>query len=487
MKKIYAILMTSSILASGSLFSQQRYIDEVFTDVTVSTDVPYGSNYNVYISPPTPTSQPLVMDVYEPMGDSITDRPLIVLAHAGSFLPECTQNTLPLGTKQDSAMVEMCMQFAKRGYVAVSMDYRLGWNPLGNADDRAGTIMTAVYLAYLDMKACVRYMKINSSTYGIDENKVVVGGSNSGGYVALAYGALNDTTELQYLKFLHSSTGDPYVDQDLWGDFEGDNGTAGFFNYNNPGASSDVQLILNLGGAIGDTLWQEAGELPIISFHGEADSLTPINSKTVVVAATGQPVVEVSGGRHISRRANNLGNQNFYDQFFNDAYTQSAQSKTSYPGFMPFFGPANGYEPWAWYNENSPCIASPGSGTGSAANPLATKSKALAYIDTIMGFFCPRAVQVLGLPGNTVGINNPEELSERVLAYPNPTNDVLNISSDFEVLSAAIYNVDGAVVWSDINERNRKFAVNVSSFEKGFYILRLETERGTINKKIVIN
>lgn len=486
MKKIYTLLVTSGLIAGSNLYSQQRYVDEVFTDVTVSSSVTYGSNFNVYISPPTPTSQPLVMDVYEPMGDTIAERPLVVLAHAGSFLPECAQNTLPLGSKLDSSIVEMCKQFAKRGYVAVAMNYRLGWNPLGDADARAGTIMTAVYLAHLDMKACVRYLKINSSTYGVDTNKIVVGGSNSGGYVALAYGALNDTTELHYLKFLNSSTGQSYINQGLWGDFEGDNGTAGFYNYNNPGVSSEVHLVLNLGGAIGDTLWQEAGELPIISFHGEADSLTPINTKTVIVAATGQPVVEVSGSRHISRRANNLGNQNFHDQFFNDAFTQSAQSKTTYPGFMPFYGPANGYEPWAWYNENSPCIAA-GSGFGSAANPLATKAKALAYIDTIMGYFCPRAVQVLGLPGNTVGIDNHDELSKHILVYPNPSRDVINISSDFEVLSAALYSINGGLVWSDINERNRKFSINVSLLEKGFYFIRLETDRGIVNKKVVVN
>ena len=164
MKKHVLILSSIALLGSQLSMAQSRYLDEVFTSVTVSSSVQYGSNYNVYISPPTPTSQPLVMDVYEPVGDSITDRPLIILAHAGSFLPQCTQNTLPLGTKKDSCMVEMCTQFAKRGFVAVSMDYRLGWNPLGNADDRAGTIMTAVYLAYLDMKACVRYMKLNAAT-----------------------------------------------------------------------------------------------------------------------------------------------------------------------------------------------------------------------------------------------------------------------------------------------------------------------------------
>ena len=483
MKKHVLILSSIALLGSQLSMAQSRYLDEVFTSVTVSSSVQYGSNYNVYISPPTPTSQPLVMDVYEPVGDSITDRPLIILAHAGSFLPQCTQNTLPLGTKKDSCMVEMCTQFAKRGFVAVSMDYRLGWNPLGNADDRAGTIMTAVYLAYLVMKAFVRYLILNAATYGIDTSRIVVGGSNSGGYVALAYGALNDTNELNLLKFRHSVSGQPYVNQGLWGDFEGDNGTTGYYNYNNPGVSSDVQLILNLGGAIGDTTWQTAGELPIISFHGEADSLTPINTKTVVVAATGQAVVEVSGSRHLSRRANNLGNQVFHDQHFTDAYTMSQESKTTYPGFMPFFGAANGYEPWAWSDSSSACAV----GFGSAANPLANKTKALAYIDTIMGYFCPRAVQVLTLPGNTVGIDEGAVTESTLSIYPNPASDLITVRSGHNLRSAGIYDVRGSRLWSRSYDVGNLITIDVSGMENGIYILHVETDRGIAKRKVVVN
>jgi hypothetical protein len=425
-----------------------------------------------------------MMDVYEPSGDTVTERPLIILAHAGSFLPKCAQNTLPLGDKEDSAMVQMCNEFAKRGYVAVSMDYRLGWNPIASAQkDRIGTIMTAVYLAMQDMKACVRYMKLNQSTYGIDSTKICVSGSNSGGYVALAYGSLNDTNELWLPKFVDiGGTNKPLVDIHRWGDFEGDNGTPGFFNYNNPGPSSDIAMVMNLGGAIGDSSWINAGEVPIINFHGEADSLTPINCKVVIVAATGQPVVEVCGGRPIAARATRLGNQNFYDENFTDAYTQSAKGKTNHKGFMPFFGPANGYEPWAWYDQNSPCIAA-GSGYGSAANPLATKPKALAYIDTIMGYFCPRFVAHTTY--NSVREN--ENINDKVSVYPNPSSDVIYISTSLTVEAAALYDVSGKMVWNGISERNSNFQLDVSKLDHGIYFLNLQTDKGIARKKIAVN
>ncbi|MEQ9063575.1 MAG: T9SS type A sorting domain-containing protein [Vicingaceae bacterium] len=484
MKKITLLSLAITCLMLVNSFSQTRYIDEVFTGVTVTKNVKYGDNFNVYINPPTPQSQPLVMDVYEPTGDTVTDRPLIILAHAGSFLPKCSQNTLPLGDKEDSTMVEMCREFAKRGYVAISMDYRLGWNPIASAQkDRIGTIMTAVYLAMQDMKACVRYVKSNSGTYGIDSTKICVGGSNSGGYAALAYGSLNDTNELWLPKFVDvGGTNKPLVDIHRWGDFEGDNGTTGFFNYNNPGPSSDIAMVLNLGGAIGDSSWINAGEVPIINFHGEADSLTPINCKVVIVAATGQPVVEVCGSRPISDRATRLGNQKFYDDGFTDAYTQSANSKTSNKGFMPFYGPANGYEPWAWYDANSPCIAA-GSGTGSAANPLATKAKAIAYIDTIMGYFCPRFIAHTSL----VGQKELQDLSSQVSVYPNPSSDVINISTDLNVKTASIYDISGKLVWMSNYERKSTFQIDVSTLERGMYLMTIQTDKGMARKKIAVN
>ncbi len=483
MKRIFTMVIAMCATAT-MLMSQVRYIDEVFTDVDVTTDVEYDSNYSVLTG--TPDVIKLYCDVYEPNGDTETERPIVILSHAGSFLPKCVANTLPLGDRKDSAIVEMCNQFAKRGYVAVAMDYRLGWNPLStDADVRAGTIMQAVYRALQDMKACVRYFKVNQSTYGVDTNRVIVGGSNSGGYLALAYSALNDTAETQLLKFRNSQTLDPFIDMDIMGDWNGRGGSLNY--YGNAGPSSDAHMALNLGGAMADTSWQEAGEIPIVSFHGVDDALTPYGTDVVIVAATGQPVIEVSGSHDLSRYATALGNQDLSDQFFSDAISQEAAARTPHSGLYPFPGAVNGYEPWAWYNENSPCIDTTCTGFGSAANPCANKPKALAYIDTIMGYFCPRAVQVLLLPGNTVGVQDQEKLEEFVNAYPNPAQDVINIASSLDVNSVSVFNVSGKQVFFDQNERNRKFAIDVTNYEKGLYFVRIETSHGVVSKKIVVN
>src|SRR6185369_3696679 len=102
----------------------------------------------------------------------------------------------------DSSVVEMCKQFALRGYVVASIDYRLGWNPIATEQAiRTGTFVQAVYRGLQDAKTCVRYFRMNAATQGntykIDTSRIVVGGDGSAGFIATAYATLNDTAELQ--------------------------------------------------------------------------------------------------------------------------------------------------------------------------------------------------------------------------------------------------------------------------------------------------
>ena len=56
------------------------------------------------------------MDIYTPVGDNYTNRPLLIFAHGGSFIG---------GSKTNPTMVDLCETFAKRGYVTASINYRL--------------------------------------------------------------------------------------------------------------------------------------------------------------------------------------------------------------------------------------------------------------------------------------------------------------------------------------------------------------------------
>src|SRR5690606_24723066 len=84
--------------------AQVRFLEEVFTDVQVTSDIPYATNITVITGSPTP--QTLLLDVYEPEGDGDTKRPLIIMFHTGNFLPH-PQNQGTGGLKTDSTVVGM--------------------------------------------------------------------------------------------------------------------------------------------------------------------------------------------------------------------------------------------------------------------------------------------------------------------------------------------------------------------------------------------
>jgi acetyl esterase/lipase len=114
------------------------------------------------------------MDIYQPDGDTYAARPLIILAHGGSFIG---------GSKTDDAtVVELCNRFAKRGYVTASINYRLG--TLINLVSSDSTVpMGIVVKAISDGKAAIRYfMKdaATTNTYKIDTNNIFVGGNSAG-------------------------------------------------------------------------------------------------------------------------------------------------------------------------------------------------------------------------------------------------------------------------------------------------------------------
>ncbi len=99
--------------------------------------------------PPYNNFQDLLCDIYEPCGDAETERPLLVVIHGGAWAG---------GNKRD--MAPYCHQMALRGYVVVSISYRLSITPnllCWNAELDENKFFRAFYRAMQDAKAAVRY------------------------------------------------------------------------------------------------------------------------------------------------------------------------------------------------------------------------------------------------------------------------------------------------------------------------------------------
>ena len=133
LKLLKVFLSVFMILISLSLQGQTRYIDSLFQPNLSQQDVIYGNAPALgwpYLSETYTYPQDLLLDVYSPSGDTVTDRPCIVYAHGGAFL---------FGAKNDYPVVEFCERMTAKGYVVVSIAYRLGFNNLDSVSSQRAT------------------------------------------------------------------------------------------------------------------------------------------------------------------------------------------------------------------------------------------------------------------------------------------------------------------------------------------------------------
>lgn len=151
-------------------------------------------------------------------------------------------------------MTPECIDFARRGYVAATVDYRIGIE----SPENVTTILEVLLRGVQDTKAAVRFFRAHAAEYGIDTSKIFLEGSSAGSMIAVQYAYWNES-EIPM-----------GVNQTKWGDIEGTSG--------NPGHSSAISGIINYAGAIVNPIWVNAGEAAIASIDGLSDTIVPQDS-----------------------------------------------------------------------------------------------------------------------------------------------------------------------------------------------------------------
>ena len=252
MKKYLSIIILTLIFVLSFVQSQMRYRHELFDEVTKTEDVVYGNAPDlpfIFVFEWNTVDTDLTMDIYEPAGDTVTNRPVIIFLHSGAFFS---------GDNEVDDMVALSIASAKMGYVAVSVTYRLGLNVLSSYSGER-----AVYRGVQDASAAIRYLKEYHLDYGIDNEKIFIWGSSAGSFIGLH---LNFTEDDERPESTFGGGGDP----DLGCiDCEG----------NDYQHDSKPNAVISCWGAIGDLGWiDEDNTIPTIMFHGTSDAVVPFNS-----------------------------------------------------------------------------------------------------------------------------------------------------------------------------------------------------------------
>jgi len=83
-------------------------------------------------------------------------------------------------------------------------------------------------------------------------------------------------------------------------------------------------------------------------------------------------------------------------------------------------------------------------------------------------------------------LGNTDVNIESISLYPNPTSDILNIvSPQIDITSVEVYDVRGRMISTVNVENNATYKLNMGGLESAMYFVKINTENGTITKRVI--
>jgi len=244
MRIVFIVALMFTTLVQLTAQCDGRYENEIFENVTVER-VTYSDYTN------------FEMDIYQPEGDTETNRPLIIIAHGGAFL---------FGNLENPTMVSLGNLFAKRGYVVASIQYTLAANALLLSDSL--TMINVVTQAVADGKAAVRYFRKDNAEdniYRIDPDEIWFGGNSAGAILAMHLAYLDEGDEPE------DHIMDAVIENGGWPG-----------NRGNDGYPHNVKGIINLAGGLNTPSWlNNNANIPLVSCQGTLDGTVPYDCNDV--------------------------------------------------------------------------------------------------------------------------------------------------------------------------------------------------------------
>lgn len=349
----------------------------------------------------------LFLDIYYPIGSPELQKPLVIWAFGGGFFQ---------GTREDFASV--CSDLASRGIISATIDYRLGFDgpyptlgPPFSYD--AAEIIRAGYRGATDMKGAIRFLKAKNSQYGIDLNRIWIGGASAGSIVALNAAFLD--LESEKPKEVGNISPIGTKSRNDLGPIEG------VLNQN--GYDSKIQGVFNIFGALLDTIAINTdNKIAVFSYHQTQDPVVPCDARppyyNYTFISNNYPIAY--GTCVITERLKNIGMDPLY------------------------------YESWIYQG-----------------NQHATHDN-----DAVIDFFLQQAKPFLC---KTITNSSNHGLNTLASVYLSPTlaSDYFVVKNAPESFDYTIYNASGQMIMN-VNKNTNPY-ISTNTFEAGLYFVEIQS------------
>ena len=431
MKKFYLSLCIlvafTAAVSAQTACNGGRYESDVYT-VDSTLGIKYGYN-----TTNTGAMDSLKLDVYQPHADTATRRPLIIWVHGGSFLS---------GTSQDEDVSTLSRNFARKGFICATINYRIGMSNIDSAD-----AILAVIRAVQDLKASIRFFykdRKTTNTYKIDTNNIFMGGSSAGALTVDHAAYL--TRDCQIV-----SAG--YISEANLTAMGGLEGTSG-----NPGYSHKVKACISLCGALGKYGWLEAGDMPLCSMHGTSDNVVTYSRGIV---NPGIPLMYLDGDRMLYAQAQVVGVVDSFYTWLN-------------AGHVPYEGTTAAQK--AYMDTTVNFVRDFLIGQLGCTNPplqLADKPFGTATLYS----FSPCPVGIAPVNGTDLVLQ----------AYPNPSNSrvTVELAEEQGTYTVLLSDISGRIVSSGSTNKST-YVIEKSGLSAGVYFLKVANTKGETSVKKII-
>ena len=343
---LYILLINCLSVSAQSL--PNRYQEDVFATWTETSEVQFSTNvpqpvpgggfyewitgYPLNVDEFETTDENLFMDIFQPVGDTLSQRPLMIICFGGGFIT---------GSKDHWSIRLLAQQLAKRGFVTATIDYRLGMN-LFDAD----LSNRAVYRGIQDGRSAVRFFRADAAgdnEYKIDPNQIFIGGHSAGAFIATHNAYLDKETERPLSTYVWTQeTTDDCVDLGCL-DCAGDN----------QGFSGHANAIFSLSGALGFTDFIESASDPrMVMFHSEDDGTVPYTNgqpfSDLLWAVVGDDLPDVYGSSDMADQADAVGLPYEFYSYTNRGHGVHENDPDLYDDIVP------GIEEWFYMDRLKP-------------------------------------------------------------------------------------------------------------------------------------